>query len=59
MFWLRIRKWLITKFWSYADIPFEIAHTDISKKYENPTECKTLLGSFDYDNKHWIIYIKK
>ena len=58
MTWLRIRKYLIEKFWEYADVPFEIAHTELSDKYENPTDCKQLLASFDYDNKHWVIYIK-
>lgn len=58
MFWLKIRSKLIRSFWKYADVPFEIAHTKIANKYDNPSDCKELLSSFNYNKKHWVIYIK-
>lgn len=40
--------------------PFETAHTDTrdDNEYCEPSDCKNLLASFDYDDKHWVIYTK-
>lgn len=39
--------------------PFVVAWTDIARKYANPSDCKKKLASFNYDKKHWLVYIKK
>lgn len=40
-------------------VDFAIAYTDIKETYEKPSDAKKMLAEFDYNNRHYVIYVKK
>jgi hypothetical protein len=69
-----LRRRIIKKFnnWRYSgwNIPFEISYRDLDEKIRNfnnnldgiippPSDCKKVLSEFDYEDRHYVIYIKK
>lgn len=60
---LRLKKWWFAKIvhYAYKDLPFEIAYTDISERYEPSFEFGEVLAAFDVQRikRHYVIYIKK
>jgi len=58
---LRLRKWFITKLTRlvHPNLPFEIAYTDTSDKYELNFEFRSVLAQFDVGDRHYVIYKNK